>query len=86
MCLDTPCEIAQGMSKNICNYCNAGKERGGNTGKPELPPNMSHIISGTNVCRVKNAMKLGICSGKAPREKWREICREKLWVLSSFVC
>ena len=29
-------------------------------------------FSRTNVCRVKNAMKLGICSCKASREKWRE--------------
>ena len=33
-------------------------------------------MSGTNVCRVKNAMKLGICSCKTSREKWREIRRE----------
>ena len=41
-------------------------------------------VSGTKVCRVKNGMKFGICSCKASGEKWREICREKFWVLSSF--
>ena len=35
------------------------------------------ICSRTNVRRVKNAMKLGICSCKASGEKWCEICREK---------
>ena len=37
-------ETARGMSKNTCNYCNAGKERKGeeNTGKLE-PPKKSHI-------------------------------------------
>ena len=39
-------------------------------------------MSRTNVCRVKNAMKLGICSCRTSREKWREICREKYWALS----
>ena len=30
------------------------------------------VFSRTNVCRVKNAMKLGICSCKTSHEKWRE--------------
>ena len=36
-------EIAQGISKNICNDCSAGKEKGRQkTGKPEQLPK-SHI-------------------------------------------
>ena len=42
-------------------------------------------ISRTKVCRMKNAMKLGICSCKTSRENWRQICREKFWAFSSFV-
>ena len=42
-------------------------------------------LSKTNVSRMQNAMKLGICSCKTSREKRREICREKFWAFSSFV-
>ena len=41
--------------------------------------------SSTNVCRVINAMKLGVCSCRASGEKWREICYAKFWALPSFV-
>ena len=40
---------------------------------------LARVNSRRNVCRVKNAMKLGICSCKAFGEKQRETCREKLW-------
>ena len=42
-------------------------------------------LSRTNVCRMKNAMKLGICNCKTSGEKCREICREKCQALLSFV-
>ena len=35
--------------------------------------------------RVENATRLGICSCKASGAKWREVCREKILALSSFV-
>ena len=43
MCLDISCETARGMSKNICNYCVAGKERGGGeTQESQNHPKKSH--------------------------------------------
>ena len=59
-------------------------------GKSTLKHTLTHWhththFSRTSVCRVKNAVKSGICSCKASREKWREMSCEKFWAISSFV-
>ena len=41
-------------------------------------------LSRPNVHRVKDSTKSGLCSYRVPGEKWRDNCRGKSWVLSSF--